>query len=123
MAAASLPSFEIRYVGLIKSVSTTPPSVVIIPQHGGPLITATDFTPAKLSTMLMCLSVDMRQVTYIMKPYPTGWQAHEVLCVGEVSSGVEEEPGDVWLREAGGVGKKAKGGRRKGKAYVRVRLQ
>lgn len=120
--AATQPLFNPRYVGIIKTVKTSPPSVIIIPQLGGPLVTATDFTPAQLSTMLMCLSVDMRQVTYTMKLHPTGWQAQEVLCVGEVSSVLKEEPDDIWLRSARVDGKKSKGGRRKGNVYVGINL-
>ena len=107
------PAFDIRCLGTIRNVNTTPPSVVIVPALGGPLVTATDFTPTQLSTMLMCLSIDMRQVTYVMKPHPDGYRAHEVFCVGEVPSVVKEEEKDIFFHSEGADRQKAKSGRRK----------
>jgi len=118
--AAPHPAIGIRCLGIIKTVNTNPPSVVIIPAIDGPLVTSTDFTPAQLSTMLLALSFDMRQVTYLMRSHANGRRAEEVMCVGEVPSTVKEDETDHGLLHEGSEKKKkkAKCGRRKGNAYV-----
>ena len=92
-----------HHLGTITTVHTTPPSITILPDSGGPILITTELSHTQLENLLLDMSLGSAQVSYTLREGPYGFYATDVQSTGFVD---EErwrrfgmQPGGMYAQE------------------------
>lgn len=73
-----------HHLGTITTVTTTPPSIIILPSNGSHTLTSLTLSQHELSTILHNLSAGAAEVSYTIRYYLHGTFAADVKSIGVV---------------------------------------
>jgi hypothetical protein len=111
-----------HHLGTITTVTTTPPSITILPSNGSHPLTSLTLSQKELRTILHNLSAGAAEVSYTIRYYLHGTFAADVKSIGMVDGDDEGRGGAAWQERLGWgvvVPSQGEGWRMRGRVRVR----